>query len=406
MTAGAQATPRAGKDYCPDGPGVRPVRAPRAYAGRARVDRVTKRLAWRLQPGEVAIVAHQDMDGATAWMLASRRPAAVVDALLVATGTRPARGAAVLLEAGIPVLHGVGTGVLQAVQEGSPVVVHGNRLLDGRGRLLARGQLLTPDQVRGTAARAEQALRALLPQFAENTLELARREVELLRMPLPLPPLSTPVAGRPVVVAVRGTGFFEDLVALAPLLQQARPVRIGVDGGADGLLQAGWGLDLIVGDMDSVSDRALSSGAELVVQAYPDGRAPGLARVRRLGLFAHVMPCPGTSEDAALLLAHEAGGRLIVVVGGHGSPADVLEKGRMGMASTLLVRMRVGDRLVDARGFSRLVAGGRGEREGTFVAAAAMAPLAVLGALSEPVRLLLKVMWLRLQMGLWAGFGP
>ena len=381
------------------------MRGRRRIAGRARVDRVTKRLALRLQPGEVAVVAHQDMDGPTAWMLALRRPAAVVDAYPLATGSRPAGGAGVLLEAGIPVLHGVGAEVLQQVREGDRVVIEADRLLDARGQVVARGLRLTHGQVQAAARRAEQALRSLLPAFAENTLERARRETDLLRLPIPLPPLRTPIRGRVALVAVRGRHFFRDLRALASLWSGGDMVRIGVDGGADGLLAAGWGVDLIVGDMDSVSDRALTSGAELVVQAYPDGRAPGWARVRRLGLFAHVMPCPGTSEDAALLLAHEAGARLIVVVGGHASPGEMLEKGRMGMASTLLARMRVGDRLVDARGWAELAGGGGPKPEGALVAAAAAAPLVVWAWLHQPWQLLLRATWLGLQWGLAGGPG-
>jgi uncharacterized membrane-anchored protein len=111
---------------------------------------------------------------------------------------------------------------------------------------------------------------------------------------------------------------------------------------------------MIIGDMDSVTDEALASGAELVVHAYPDGRAPGMARVNSLGLTAVPLPAPGTSEDVALLLADACGASLIAVVGTHFSVEEFLDKGRPGMASTFLTQLRVGGKVVNARGVHQL----------------------------------------------------
>ncbi len=141
---------------------------------------------------------------------------------------------------------------------------------------------------------------------------------------------------------------------LRPYIREYRPILLGVDGGADALLEAGYRPDVIVGDMDSVSDAALTSGAEVVVHAYPDGRAPGLQRVQDLGVRAVVFPAAGTSEDVAMLLADEKGASLIVAVGTHATLVEFLDKGRQGMASTFLTRLRVGGKLVDAKGVSRL----------------------------------------------------
>jgi len=133
-----------------------------------------------------------------------------------------------------------------------------------------------------------------------------------------------------------------------------RPVLIGVDGGADAILEAGFKPDVIVGDMDSVTDTALKSGAELIVHAYPDGRAPGMARLHELGLDGVAWPLAATSEDLALLLAWESGADLIVAVGTHANLVEYLDKGRKGMASTFLVRLKVGPKLVDAKGVNKL----------------------------------------------------
>jgi uncharacterized membrane-anchored protein len=106
--------------------------------------------------------------------------------------------------------------------------------------------------------------------------------------------------------------------------------------------------------MDSVSDATLTCGAEIVVHAYRDGRAPGLERVQQLGLDAVVFPATGTSEDVAMLLADDKGASLIVAVGTHATLVEFLDKGRSGMASTFLTRLRIGGKLVDAKGVSRL----------------------------------------------------
>jgi len=157
-----------------------------------------------------------------------------------------------------------------------------------------------------------------------------------------------------VLVVVRGHHHREDLVTLRSYIREFKPLMVAVDGGADTLLEAGYQPSLIVGDMDSVSDRGLMCGAELVVHAYPDGKAPGLARVKALGLDAVVCPAPGTSEDVALLLADQKGASLIVAVGTHNTLDEFLDRGRGGFSSTFLTRLRVGGKLVDAKGVSRL----------------------------------------------------
>jgi uncharacterized membrane-anchored protein len=162
------------------------------------------------------------------------------------------------------------------------------------------------------------------------------------------------MAGRHVLVVVRGYHYREDLAALRPYIREYKPVMMAVDGGADALIEAGYLPEVILGDMDSVSDEALCSGAELIVHAYPDGRAPGLARVRELGLDAITCPAPGTSEDVALLVADAKGASLIAVVGTHHTLEEFLDKGRPGMSSTFITHLRVAGKLVNARGVHQL----------------------------------------------------
>lgn len=376
---------------------------PGGIAGPVRMGPVTKQLAPCLRAGEVAVIAHDDLDSATATALIEARPAAVVNAGALVTGRVPVEGARLLLEAGVPVLDEVDRAVLGRLTEGQWVRLDGQRLLDGRGRVLARGTRLDAEHVRHRLLEARQQLPRLSREFVDNTLAYLRREAAILTEPVWIPPLRTPMAGRSAVVVVRSATARADLRAIRPFIRQGRPVLIGVDGGADALLAEGWRPDLVVGDMDSVSDRALARAREIVVHAYPDGAAPGLARLRRAGRFAHVMPSLGTSEDMAMLLAYEAGAAPVVAVGAHWGVLDFVERGRAGMASTLLVRMRVGHVLVDARGLARLAEGHPDWPAYASMVTAALGCVAALALASPALRLMARLLWMRLQTGLWLG---
>jgi uncharacterized membrane-anchored protein len=187
-----------------------------------------------------------------------------------------------------------------------------------------------------------------------NTIEYISRDFEELIDGIRVPELRTKLEGRHALVIARGYRHREDLHALRAYIREFKPVLVAVDGGADALLEVGYKPNLIIGDMDSVSDQALTSGAELVVHAYADGRAPGLERMQKLGLDCVLCPASGTSEDVAVLLADELGARLIVAVGMRFNLVEFLDKGRPGMASAILTRMRVGDKIVEPKGVSRL----------------------------------------------------
>jgi uncharacterized membrane-anchored protein len=235
---------------------------------------------------------------------------------------------------------------------------HMLRVVDGAvfdgETLVAEGVLQTAETIAANLEEARAGLSVQLESFAANTMDYLRREHDLLLDGVGVPDVSTAVDGRHVLIVVRGYHYKEDLVTLRPYIRECRPVLIGVDGGADAIIDAGWRPDLIVGDMDSVSDRALRCGAEIVVHAYRDGRAPGLARVEQLGVAHVVFPATGPSQDVAMLLADDKGAELIVAVGTHATLVEFLDKGRSGMASTFLTRLRVGSKLVDAKGVSRL----------------------------------------------------
>lgn len=358
--------------------------------GTARLGRRTKELIPRLGAGEIAVIAHEDLDEVAARGLLEAKVAAVVNARSFVTGRYPNPGPGLLAGENILLLDSVGEAIFSELSDGDEVEIEGAALLKG-GEVVATGKVLSHEEIRRLFAEARQNLAREIEGFIENTLEYAKREKELILGAVRFPELETEFADRHVLVVVRGRGYQEDLRAIGSYVDEMKPVLVGVDGGADALLDAGYVPDLIVGDMDSVSDGALRSGAELVVHAYPDGRAPGLERVERLGLPAKTVASVGTSEDVALLMAYEKGAELIVAVGTHSNVVDFFEKGRHGMASTFLVRLKVGSILVDAKGLNRIYQGRPRREYPVLVLIAALAPILLVALLSEPVQ-----QWIRL----------
>lgn len=330
-------------------------------SGVVRVDARTKKLAKRLQSGEIAVIDHTDLDRVAAESLVERHPSAVLNAAPSVSGRYPNLGPGILIEAGIPLIDDLGPDIMR-LREGQRVVVDLAQDSEGRGTVrlaekdetLAVGSVQTRQSVEKSMESAKEGLSVQLEAFAANTMEYMRGERDLLLNGVGMPDVRTSMSGRHVLVVVRGYSYKEDLQALKPYIREYKPVIIGVDGGADAVLEAGFQPDMIVGDMDSVSDKALACGAEVIVHAYRDGRAPGLKRVEDLGVEHTVFAATGTSEDIAMLIADEAGAELIVALGTHATLLEFLDKGRAGMSSTFLTRLKVGGRLIDAKGVSRL----------------------------------------------------
>jgi uncharacterized membrane-anchored protein len=323
------------------------------FNGTARLDRRTKRLVKRLGPDDIAIIDHADLDRISAEELLESGVRVVFNVSPSTTGTYPNAGPLALVRGGVRLIDAPGSELFEDVREGEPLVVRGAALFRNGTRLTV-GRALSEDELERALLEQRGRVSVALESFAENTLRHLREETTLLSEGVQLPQLTTSFRDRHALVVARSPETKRDLSIVSPYVADFKPVLVGVDGGADALLEAGYKPDLIVGDMDSVSDRALLSGAELVVHAYPGGRAPGRKRIDRLGLPSTVLPLSGLSEDAAMLLAYEKGSELIVAVGTHFNLIEFLERNRAGMSSTFLTRLKVGEKLVDARGVSRL----------------------------------------------------
>lgn len=323
-------------------------------SGKAQVDARTKNLTKRLAAGNIAVINHSDIDRVSAEALVECAPVAVLNAAKSTSGRYPNLGPGILNVAGIPLIDDLGSEIMD-VKEGTTLNVNTEgEVFDSQGNLLAQGTFQTAETIAQATEEARQGMSIQLKAFATNTMEYVELEQDLIFDGVGVPDVRTKFEGRHVLVVVRGYRYKEDLAALRPYIREYHPILIGVDGGADAILEAGMKPTMIVGDMDSVSDKALTCGAEVVVHAYRDGQAPGKKRVEDLGVDHVVFPCTGTSEDVAMLIADDKGAKLIVAVGTHNTLIEYLDKGRSGMASTFLTRLAVGSKLIDAKGVSQL----------------------------------------------------
>ena len=341
------------------------------------------------------MIDHEDLDRVAAEALVRAGVAAVVNAAPSISGRYPNLGPKILDEAGIPLVDRVGPLVLQKVRDGDPVHLDDDRLFAG-DRLVAVGIRQDRTSILRDMESAREAVDDRFEGFARNTLEYMREERDLLFGGAGLPDLRHSLAGRHVLVVVRGYGYREDLAALRSYIRDAKPVLVGVDGGTDALLDAGYSPDVVIGDMDSISDRALELihrsrrvRTDVVLHAYPDGRAPGRARLERLDIPHVEVRSAGTSEDVAFLLAHERRAELIVAVGTHGNLREFLDKGRPGMSSTFLVRLRVGEILMDAKGVARLYPSRARSRDVVLLVGAVLVAFGLMLAASPALRLYL-----------------
>lgn len=360
--------------------------------GPVRLGKRTKDLIKILEPGDVAVIDHQDLDRIAAEGLVEKQVKAVVNASSFCTGRYPNLGAIILCGAGIPIIENVGNDVFDELADGDTVVLSEGRISRDE-ELVAEGHSVSLAQAQDRLEACKKNISTALEDFAENTLQYMVNEREFLLEAIHLPEVKTKFAGRHVLLVVRGYGYKQDLASLRGYIRDFRPILVAVDGGADALLDLKLTPDVIIGDFDSVSTKALKCGAELIVHAFADGGAPGGERLDALGLEYSRFQAPGTSEDVAMLLANEKGAELIVAVGARVSMVEFMDKGRKGMASTFLVRLRVGPKLVDAKGVSELHRSGPKRRElFGLVAAAGVTMLVVIG-ISQPMQLVLQAAW-------------
>lgn len=370
-------------------------------AGKVKLDKRTKKLVERLESGDIAVIDHQDLDELAAESLVSKKVKAVINTKKFISGKYPTLGPDVLLEAGIFLLEIEDNRIFSTLKDGDRIKIKGTKVFYGNKKV-GEGTIIDNRIFQSKLELAKNNITAELDKFIENTMEYIKKEKNIFLWNLDIPKTKTVIRNKHVLIVVRGKNYKKDLYTIRSYIHEVKPVLIGVDGGGDALLEFGLKPDIIIGDMDSVSDRCLQSGAEIIVHAYSNGEAPGLQRVKNLGLEYRIFPVPGTSEDIAMLLAFERGADLIVAVGSHSNLVDFLEKGRQGMASTFLVRLKVGSILVDAKGVSKLYCNNFKSRYIIAIFLSSLLPIIIIGISSLQVRYFFKLLSLKfkLMMGL------
>ncbi|CCH33817.1 putative cytokinetic ring protein SteA [Actinosynnema sp. NPDC047251] len=322
--------------------------------GVARVDRRSGDLLRRLSPGDIAVLDHVDIDRRTAEALVSAEVVGVVNASPSISGRFPNLGPELLIEAGIPLIDGVGTGVLRELKDGTKLRLHEGAVYAGE-KEVGRGVEQSAESIADAMIEAKAGMAAQLEAFSANTIEFLRRERALILDGIGVPEVFVPVRDRQVLIVAGGSKHAEELRKLRKYIREYRPVLVGVDAGADTLHDAGYKPDIIVGDPDGIGTETLKAGGEVVVPAQTDGHAPGLERIQDLGIGAVTFPATGNAEDLALLLAEAHGASLVVTVGLRAGLREFLDRGHSGSnPSTFLTRLKLGSKLVDGEAVATL----------------------------------------------------
>ncbi|TXG92735.1 thiamine pyrophosphokinase [Rhodococcus rhodnii] len=323
-------------------------------SGIARVDRNTAKLLKRVGPGDIVVLDEIDLDRITADTLVAAGVHAVVDASPSISGRYPNLGPEVLVANGIVLVDDVGPEALTKVKDGSKIRLH-DGVVYSKDKELARGTEQTEAEISDRMIEAKTGLVDHLEAFSGNTIEFIRTESALLIDGIGVPDVELDMRGRHVVVVDDGPDHEIDLKNLKPFVKEYSPILVGVDGGADALVKAGYRPDLIVADPDKVRTTTLKSGAEVVLPADPDGHAPGLERIQDLGIGAMTFPASGKPSELALLLVEHHGASLIVTVGNVFSLDEFFDRAhREDNPSAFLTRLKTGPKLVDAKAVATL----------------------------------------------------
>ncbi|KQP82448.1 putative cytokinetic ring protein SteA [Aeromicrobium sp. Leaf291] len=300
-----------------------------------------------LRDGDIAVVDLPDLDRGQAEALVARNVRAVLNAAESSTGRFPNLGPQVLADAGVTLIDHVGAGIWSRLRSGDTV-----RIADGKvfkdEVLVAQGHMVDDATRSQRLGVAERDLATRLGSLTANASDHLERERELLLEGARIPRLPTRLRGRPVVVVSRTYGWQDDLKRIRRWIRDSGAVVVGVTAGADALIDAKITPDVVIGHLDDLSDRALRSGADVVV-VTSSGRSEGHERFERAGVDVATFTASGAPSDLAILLADSNDAPVIVEVGAPRGLVEFLERGTAEVASSFVTRLRAASTLVDAR---------------------------------------------------------
>jgi uncharacterized membrane-anchored protein len=278
----------------------------------------------------------------------------VVNASPSVSGRYPNLGPEVLVANGVTLIDETGPEVFKKIKDGAKVRLFNGGVYSGDRRLI-RGTERTDQEIAELMQEAKSGLVAHLEAFAGNTIEFIRSESPLLIDGIGIPDVDVELRRRHVVIVADEDHAADDLKRLKPFIKEYQPVLIGVGTGAEVLRKAGYRPQLIVGDPNELSTEVLKCGAQVVLPADADGHAPGLERIQDLGVGAMTFPAAGSPTDLALLLADHHGAALLVTAGHSANIETFFDRSRQqSNPSTFLTRLRVGEKVVDAKAVATL----------------------------------------------------
>ncbi|MFZ4452153.1 putative cytokinetic ring protein SteA [Salibacterium aidingense] len=325
--------------------------------GRAFYHKKTKELVKFIHPNNIAVLAHEDIDSTAAETLIDKKVKAVINVKPSMTGRFMQDGVIRLLNKQIRVfdIHSSEIGPWVNQRE---VEINQDRLfLDYSGRKIEIGflQEYTQPLISALNEKAAGKKTEAFEDFCGNSFYYASRDLETLLKQWENWKGSNSLQGQDVCIVIRGADYVQDLYYANKYFLPPGMCRIAVDGAADEMRKMGECPDYIIGDMDSVSNSSLCSGARLIVHEDRDGRAPGLHQIQKQKLTAETVRFVGLSEDAAIAFALKEGAEKIYLIGGHRDMEEYLSKGRKGMGSSLLMRMLAGSRIIDLKGIHHVM---------------------------------------------------
>lgn len=322
--------------------------------GKVCKDRFTKVLVQKIDKNDIAVIKHKAIDLVVAQDLKYKNVKTVINCEKTIDINSILDGVRYLVENNINIYDASDKDFFNLVNDGDIICIKNNSIYVNNIFYTYCTPVLKQDifDMYGQKRDIEKSKKI---QFVKNTMSYMDYELDYYVSQSGISELDINIDGREVLIVSRGREYRQDLNSIKKFIKKNNPVLIGIDGGADALTDIGLKSDIIVGDMDSISDNSLLNCSEILVHTYSNGYAPGLGRVKSLSIKYKLLKIKGTSEDAAIYMAKLKGASKIYLIGSHSGIDEFVEKGRNGMGSTLLLRILYGSDIVDLKGINRIL---------------------------------------------------
>ncbi|WP_052144766.1 putative cytokinetic ring protein SteA [Halalkalibacter okhensis] len=317
----------------------------------------TKKLLHYLPKRSIVFLWHEDLDGVAVDGLIEAQVKAVINARTSMTGHYAQHHVRRLLHAGIPVFDIISSCKSETIYQGEEAIIFQDELyVDYQSEpiFVASMSLYTEEMINKKAIQARSNYSSQFDKFVHNTLTYAEKECDWFKQFPIIPASLKAIDQKEVFIVARNTKYEKDIKVVRHAMMKKGAVIIAVDGAADGLLKQKIVPDFIIGDMDSVSEKAITCGAQLICHEHPNGTSPGRDRLNKMGILVDTIRFVGTSEDVAITASYWSGANHLYLIGCRMGMTEFLEKGRAGMGSTWLCRIQAGEKITDLKGIHQL----------------------------------------------------